>query len=310
MGGGRALGVAYLDNAPVDVIHADISIAFDGQNGRTGHIRARVTGTTITWETWNYFDEPAAVWTLPRGNAVGVSTGRFIHTGGPILQQEVDANARKSSTADTGSAWTAGFSPRSVIDGTMLNAANVMAFAPLASDVMLAVYDNGQAAEPNLTNLRYKKSNANGSWPAISVGTQTGGDGNVFSTNATIDQNDWSLVAVSTASIYAFRRTATGAGVNGAAYNVATNSWSALSPAPPPFGAGQASRAVPGCLAPRTTTPSGCSSSTLTRPTRFCTRPSTARSGRRGPRSRARAPARRRAISSPAIRSWPATRSA
>ena len=50
MGGGRALGVAYVDNAPVDVIHADISMAFNGQNGRTGLIRARVTDTTITWE--------------------------------------------------------------------------------------------------------------------------------------------------------------------------------------------------------------------------------------------------------------------
>jgi hypothetical protein len=95
MGGGRALAVAYVDNAPIDVIHADISMAFDGQNGRTGHIRAKLTATTITWEPWNYFDEPAAIWTLPRGNAIGVSTGGFIHTGGPILQQEVDANVRK-----------------------------------------------------------------------------------------------------------------------------------------------------------------------------------------------------------------------
>ena len=124
-----------------------------------------------------YFDEPAAVWTLPRGNVVGVSTGGFIHTGGPILQQEVDANIRQSKNPDTGTTWITGFSQPSVVDGSMLNQANAMAFAPLDSDAMLAVYDNGQAREPNLTNLRYKKSNADGSWPSISIGTQTGGDG-------------------------------------------------------------------------------------------------------------------------------------
>ena len=29
-----------------------------------------------------------------------------------------------------------------------------LAFAPLASDVMLAVYSNGAVAQPNMTNLR------------------------------------------------------------------------------------------------------------------------------------------------------------
>jgi hypothetical protein len=58
LGGGRSLGIAYLNNSPVDVVHADISMAFDGQDGRTGHIRAVVTGTTITWAGWNFFPPP------------------------------------------------------------------------------------------------------------------------------------------------------------------------------------------------------------------------------------------------------------
>jgi len=242
MGGGRALGVAYVNNSPVDVIHADISMAFDGQDGRTGHIRAVVTGTSITWSTWNFFDEPAATWTLPRGNTVGVSSGKFIHTGGPILQQEVDANARKSTNADTGSTWTSGFSVPVVIDGSMLNQDNAMAFAPLANNVMLAVYDNGQNVEPNQTNLRYKRSDAGGVWPTIVVGSQMGGDGNVFATNATISQNDWALVSLSTSQTYVFRRKANGSGIDAASYNVAANTWSALSPAPPAFGPGQSSK--------------------------------------------------------------------
>ncbi len=222
LGGGRSLGIAYLNNSPVDVIHADISMAFDGQDGRTGHIRAVVTGTSITWASWNFFDEGAATWTLPRANTIGVSTGKFIHTGGPILQQEVDANARKSNNADTGSSWTSGFSLPAVIDGSMLNQDNALAFAPLANNVMLAVYDNGQNVEPNQTNLRYKRSNANGVWPGITVGSQLGGDGNVFATNAVINQNDWALVPVSTSQIFVFRRKANGTGVDAASYNVAS----------------------------------------------------------------------------------------
>ena len=246
LGGGRSLGIAYLNNSPSDVIHADISMAFDGQDGRTGHVRAIVTGTSITWASWNYFDEPAATWTLPRGNTVGVSSGKFIHTGGPILQQEVDANVRKSVNADVGGAWVSGFSIPAVIDGSMTNQANTLSFAPLANDVMLAVYDNGQGTEPRLTNLRYKRSNAGGAWSGIVVGSQSGGDGNVFSTDATIDQNDWGLVSVSTSRIYAFRRKANGTGVDAAAYNVATNTWSPMVSAPPVFAAGQSSKAGAG----------------------------------------------------------------
>jgi PASTA domain-containing protein len=246
LGGGRSLGVAYLANGTVDVIHADISMAFDGQNGRTGHIRAVVTGTSIKWESWNFFDEPAATWTQPRGNTIGVSSGKFIHTGGPILQQEVDANARKSNNADTGSAWTSGFSAPAVIDGTMTNSANSLAFAPLANNVMLAIYDNGQGTEPSQTNLRYQRSNTNGTWPMIVVGSQLGGDGNVFGSTATINQNDWGIVSVSTSRILVFRRNGSGTGIDAASYNVAANTWSPMSPAPPLLAAGRSFKAGAG----------------------------------------------------------------
>ena len=43
MGSGRALSVAYINNAPIDVIHAEIAMAADGGDGTTGHIRAKVT---------------------------------------------------------------------------------------------------------------------------------------------------------------------------------------------------------------------------------------------------------------------------
>jgi hypothetical protein len=239
MGGGRALGVVYVNNAPADIVHAEVAIAADGQDGITGHIRARLTATGITWESWNYTVEGAATWTLPRAVALGVSTGKFVHSGGPTLQQEVDANARRSTNADTGAAWTSGFSSVVVIDNSMLHQCNALAFAPLASDTMLAVYDNGRGTEPGQTNLRYKRSNSNGTWTGVVVGSQLGGDGDVFGTTASIDQNDWTLVSLSTTTIRAYRRNATGTGIDAAAYDAATNTWSAAS-APPPFGAGQA----------------------------------------------------------------------
>src|SRR3954451_24461641 len=54
MGGGRALGVVSLNEGGVDVVHAEMAMAADGQNGLTAHIRATVTATAITWEAWNY----------------------------------------------------------------------------------------------------------------------------------------------------------------------------------------------------------------------------------------------------------------
>ena len=245
MGGGRALGVAYMNVAGLDVIHAEVALAADGQNGLTAHIRATMTPTTIAWESWNYHDEPAATWTTPRSVTLGVSTGGFLHSAGPTLQQEVDANARRSVNADTSAAWTNGFSAVSVIDNSMPHQNNALAFAPLANDAMLAVYDNGAGTEPSLTNLRYCRSNADGSWPGVVVGSQNGGDGDVFAGAATIDQNDWALVAVTSADVHAFRRNAGGTGVDAAVYAPATNTWSA-SDAPPLFAAGQGFRSGAG----------------------------------------------------------------
>jgi Big-like domain-containing protein len=239
MGGGRALGVVYVNNAPADIIHAEVAMAADGQDGITGHIRARLTATGITWESWNYKVEGAATWTLPRAVSLGLSNGKVIHSGGPTLQQEVDANARRSNNADTGAAWTSGFSSVVVIDNSMLHQCNAMAFAPLAGETMLAVYDNGRGTEPGQTNLRYKRSNANGTWTGVVVGSQLGGDGDVFAATAAIDQNDWALVALNSSAIRAYRRNAAGTGVDAAAYNPANNTWSAA-PAPPAFGPGQA----------------------------------------------------------------------
>src|SRR6185295_19782029 len=135
-------------------------------------------------------------------------------------------NAARSTNADVAAVWSNGFGTNAVgssppnttavIDKSMTFECKSLVFAPLASDVMLAVYSNGALAQPSLSNLRFQKSGANGTWTNIAA--SGGGNGNVFSTDASVDANDWALVPVSTSTVYAFRRNASGAGVDGAQY--------------------------------------------------------------------------------------------
>ena len=262
--GGRSLGAAVLSIAGADYAHVFASAAFDGQVSSNGHIRARLGANAITWGAWNNPGSPntASEWQGPAnsghppsaasshsswGNVIGISTGGFIHHSSVTMDQEVDCNVGRSTNADVSATWTNGFGANAVgasppnttavIDKSMLFQCKSLAFAPLASNVMLAVYSNGAVAQPSLTNLRFQKSGANGTW--TNIATSGGGNGEVFSTDATVNANDWALVPVSTSTVYAFRRKASGTGVDGAQYVPASNAWTAMAPAPPAFGPGQ-----------------------------------------------------------------------
>jgi len=269
--GGRSMAVALRTIAGAgDFAHVFASAAFDGQVSSNGHIRAQLGATSITWGAWDNPGSPnnASQWNGPVGTGasglstnsswgtgVGISTSGFIHHFGTTMDQEVDCSVGRSTNADTAAAWTNGFgnnvSPTgntgtsppwttAVIDKTMLQQCKVLTFAPLDSDAMLAVYGNGAVAQPNITNLRYTRSAAQGVWTNIPT-DGGGGNGNVFGTAVTINQNDWALIPLSTTKIYAFRRNnSAGTAIAGASYNAATNAWAALSPAPPSFGANQA----------------------------------------------------------------------
>src|SRR5438874_3134552 len=274
LAGGRSLGVAPISIGGVDYVHVFASAAFDGQASSNGHIRAQLGAGSITWGAWDNPGSPntASQWQgppgtggtgqashTPWGNSVGISTGGFIHHFSTTMDQEVDCAVGRSTNADTTATWTNGFgknvSPTgvagtsppnttAVIDKTMVNECKVLTFAPLASDVMLAVYGNGFFPQPEISNLRYKRSGTGGSagkWTNISASTG-GGDGDVFAgVDARIDQNDWALVAVSTNTIYTFRAKADRSGLDGVIYNTGSNNWSALtgSSVPPSFGTGQ-----------------------------------------------------------------------
>ncbi|HXD17292.1 MAG TPA: chitobiase/beta-hexosaminidase C-terminal domain-containing protein, partial [Vicinamibacterales bacterium] len=265
--GGRSLGAAVLSIAGADYAHLFASAAFDGQVSSNGHIRARLGASSIAWEAWNNPGSPntGSEWQGPStsgnppsaasthsswGNVVGISTGGFVHHSSVTMDQEVDCNVGRSTNADVAAAWSNGFGANAigasppnttaVIDKSMIFQCKSLAFAPLASNVMLAVYSNGAVAQPNLTNLRFQRSGANGAWTSIS--TAGGGNGNVFATDATIDANDWTLVPVSTSAVYVFRRNAAGTAIDGAAYVAGSNTWRSMSPAPPLFGVGQTSK--------------------------------------------------------------------
>ncbi|NUR55026.1 MAG: hypothetical protein HOQ29_11305, partial [Acidobacteria bacterium] len=275
LAGGRSLGVALRTIGATDYVHVFVSAAFDGQVSSNGHARAQLGAGTIAWGAWNNPGSPnaASEWNGPSGtggsslgtntawgNSVGISTGGFIHHFSVTMDQEVDCAVGRSTSADIGATWTNGFgnniSPTgvsgtsppwttAVIDKNMANQCKVLAFAPLATDVMLAVYSNGNAPQPQLTNLRYQRSGTGsggttaGQWTNISAAIG-GGNGDVFATTATIDQNDWALVPVNTGLIYAFRRNQLGTAIEGRQYSVSTNGWTNLTVALPAFAAGQA----------------------------------------------------------------------
>src|SRR4051812_26796375 len=271
--GGRSMAVALRSVGTTDFAHVFASAAFDGQASSNGHIRALLGATSITWQgPWDNPGLPlnaASEWNGPVGTgasglatnmawgtAVGISTGGFVHHFGTTMDQEVDCSVGRSTNADTTATWVNGFgqnvSPTgnvgssppwttAVIDKTMFNQCKVLAFAPLANDIMLAVYGNGGTStvpQPNITNIRYTKSGTAGTWTNIPT-NGGGGDGNVFASTATINQNDWTLVPVTTTKIYVFRRSATGT-VEGRAYGAGGNNWGPLTAAPPSFGANQA----------------------------------------------------------------------
>ena len=276
LAGGRSLGVAVRSIGGADYAHVFASAAFDGQTSSNGHIRALLGTTAITWQgPWNNPGSPntASEWQgplgtgnsssavkTPWGNSIGISSGGYVHHFSVVMDQEVDCNIGRSTNPDIAATWTNGFGTNTsptgrsgtsppwtvaVVDKTMTFECKVLAFAPLAADAMVAVYTNGAVAQPNATNLRFQRSGTGqtpttfGRWTNIPV--NGGGSGNVFSTTANIDANDWALVPVNHTTIYAFRKNGAGTGVDAARYPGVTGStWPALTPAPPAFGTGQA----------------------------------------------------------------------
>ena len=320
-----------------DYAHVFVSAAFDGQISSNGHSRAQLGATSITLgsrgttlahpilhpsgrgRSGNPAAPPATHTSW--GNSVGISTGGFIHHFSVTMDQEVDCAVGRSTNADIAATWTNGFgtnvSPAgsngtsppkttAVIDKTMTNECKALAFAPLASDVMLAVYSNGAGAaaaadQPALSEVGRGRTPARGRTsrrlPAAATATSS-------RPTRAINQNDWALVPVNTEPIYVFRRKPPARPSRAASTTPAPTRWiTCRSAAPPAFSAGQAFKSGGGLFgATDGTERLAVLSSTPTPPTRSSSRNSTASPGRRGRPCPARTPARRRAISLPGYR--------
>lgn len=172
---------------------------------------------------------------------MGISYGGGDTTPGIAKVNSIDSATQVTMSATANNAQTAGsigwsnITPGSartnmVLDNTMSHECDCYAFAKLASSKMLVVYDNGgtvPVVSPNLTNLRFTKGNASqaqGLWPATVTG-----DGDVFGTANTQDDDDWCLVAVDTTHIYVARRSGT--------TTIEVNSYSTIGPTSNTFSA-------------------------------------------------------------------------
>jgi hypothetical protein len=201
----RNLACLSLTNGSTDAVHVSVGIGPSASGtGYTEHIRATFTGTSaITWESWGETASAAVdTWGAVKGNALGKSTDGHIHESNLSVMQGQDANARLSTNVDTGATWTTGFGAIVFTDSSMANFCNAYAYAPLASAAMALVYDNGGAARPNGTGLRYNKYTSGTSWP-----TTASADVGIGTTSQ--DFNDWCLCGVDTTHVYAFRRSGT-----------------------------------------------------------------------------------------------------
>ena len=148
-------------------------MAFDGQDGRTGHIRAVVTGTSITWSSWNVFERAR-----PPGRCLVAtpSASRAESSSTPAARScsRKWIRMRGSPTTPIPAARgraVLGASRHRRIDGAPEQRARVCA-AREQRDARGVRQRPGH--RPNLTNLRYERSNANGVWSGIVVGSQAG----------------------------------------------------------------------------------------------------------------------------------------
>jgi len=196
LAGGRSLGVAPAKDRRRGLRPLFRVAAFDGQVSSNGHIRAQLGATSITWEVGV---TPAHPTPHPSGRVRPIQAirparrpptrrGKFRwHLDPrqlrPSLQRDDGSGSRLLGRPSANAGYGRCVAERirreyrsdvdvaevpptttAVIDKTMVNECKALAFAPLASDVMLAVYTNGAVVQPNMTNLRFTKSGAAGAW--------------------------------------------------------------------------------------------------------------------------------------------------
>jgi hypothetical protein len=201
---GVNFSVAYKNIAGVDIVHIVASYWIANNNRVYGHIRAVVTGTTITFGAESLPQGAATLNFSPSsydGPTVSFGTDDRVYDFVSFWNDSGGAfgnfDTVPSSNFDLGSSWVAGWPGRSDIS-TVSDVIASHFGAPLNGGNMLSVQDDGGDCNPfcegDITNLLWDTGNNTG-W---------GGTANLFAgfASGTVTPNDWSAIQVDNLDYY------------------------------------------------------------------------------------------------------------
>lgn len=219
---GIDFSVAYKAISGVDVVH--ITGAYNNANNeQTWHLRATISGTTITFGAEGDTSGHSAAYTGRLGTAVAIDSANNIwHASGWLLNSgSGDPQIAKSSNADAGTSWTAGFAAATDFDNAINQFVNDQAIIPLASGAVLYLWgdtDSGTWAVGTEVNNDINYCVSDGATNTPSPPATTG----LFGSTSLGGMNDWGATGRGTATIDVVRRT----GSNTYAHRVGTISGS------------------------------------------------------------------------------------
>ena len=203
VGKGTDLVAAYRNIAATDVLHVGYSVKLSNTDRRHYHLRATISGSTLTWAadaqisftaTGSYapdapdgpslaYDSADKLWTHS-GFAVSSGSGSV-----------AGAWHEQSTNADAGTSWTAGWGTPAQDEAIAASVAS-RSMLDLGATTMLSLWDDG-ATDTNLNDVRWSKFS--GTW---------GAPANVFASVISIVKQDWGACLRTTTDVHAVRRTA------------------------------------------------------------------------------------------------------
>lgn len=229
---GRLWAIGYANISSVDVVQCLLQSQL---HWFTQRARARLSATTITWDTvgaGSGWISPGSsndgIPFFPAGMAVAVNSNALWFLISGNAQPNMDGNGAVDTTTDSGGNNLAnGWQTATTFDSTV-NETWGGGIAALASGFMLAVYTDGTATADgkSYNNLKFAESASSTAWPSTNTGANIP---NLSST--TNDPNDWGMVARTTTDIHVVRRNA-GTTLEQIRYSGHSGSWGTVTTLP------------------------------------------------------------------------------
>jgi hypothetical protein len=201
---GRGFSVAYAQLGGADVVHVALSL-HDASGRNTYDARAKLTGTTITWDPL-----PDAMTSVldggdpscdPDGPAIAITAdGHVIHTTG--WYETCNDFVLISDDVDTGQSWSSTFTEQ-YVGFVPITSHNRQIIALQGTDAVLTYDDGEYSAAPD--NLQFAEPMA-GSWPGGPTGT-------VFPEAGVMTFADWATCGRTVLEIDSVRRASADGGV-------------------------------------------------------------------------------------------------